>query len=208
MYNKIGVDCLLNVVGFRQPFSDCLGTLSSRLTTSTSGFFFDDHPLISLELLSMVAPNPNDFNLNSWTTTPIFNLLTSYNVGDTVVFGNEKYVSLSNSNLGNTPSLNSAFWQFQSERFSLDYWLFTKVRVSVENVLTNILNRKKSKDTLKSLLTNNYLYSSVGNISDLESKNGRFVGFRIAMKKHNGLRLLINKIGVHFSQADNFNVYL
>src|SRR5574343_381669 len=28
------------------------------------------------------------------------------------------------------------------------------------------------------------------------------------MKKHSGLRLLINKIGVHFSQADNFNVYL
>jgi hypothetical protein len=208
MFTKIGIDCLMNVVGFRQPFNDCLGTLSSRLTTSLSGFFFDDHPLISVDLLAMVAPQQTDFNLNSWTTTPIFDLLTTYNVNDIVVFGNEKYVSLANGNLGNTPNLFSAFWQFQSERFSLDYWLVTKVRVSIERVVSTLLNRKRSKEALKGIIEKNYLFTSIGNINDLETKQGRFVGFRIVLKKIQGLRLLIDKIGIQFSQTDNFNMYL
>lgn len=88
------------------------------------------------------------------------------------------------------------------EEQSFNTWAKEKVDASVKKLFSSLVEQKLNKKSIKSLLASAQMYLGVANRHNKEVKQGRFVGFMIEPKRHNGMVLDFKKIGTQFSETN------
>jgi len=193
MFDKDKILCLKPLLGWREsedPCTDSLFELSTEIQSSESGLFYNDvHPLLTIENIGYVAPNFQQYIAN----TQPYNPTSTYAQEDRVNFNGDLYESLVNGNTGNDPDVSPTEWE-QVLLFS--EWLDRGDEASILKFMHELINKKKIRKDTKSLLEDTKLYDGNGRLNDLITKQGRFVGLQVELKRHEGLEFLIRRIGL------------
>lgn len=199
-------NCLGSLIGWRETQDPCRADdlkLSSELTTSRSGLFYNDiHPLLQLDNLYQVAPNFSQYidNTSDWDS------LTAYNTGDRAKVGSTVYESLVDGNLNLDPTANPAEWE---EVLYFSNWLKDFTDQAVNKWVHDVIAKKNLRGDTKALLDNLKVYDSAGRLQDKVNKTGRFVGIQIVLDKYEYLNGFIPQLGLQFdSQQTNLPIYL
>lgn len=201
MYNQNNIiECLRNLVGFRQNTSDCGDVLDASVMQSDSGMYFDDYnSLCRTNYLDQIF---DKVVYSDWVNT------TTYSTNTRITYAGNVYASLQSSNIANQPDITPLFWQLLFPVRTLNNWLYEKRDAAIMKVVNEVFNRKKLLNVTKSIFTDKYIFNGIGNPNNTEQKNGRFVGWRLALAAYENLELSINKLGIQLNGAANFNMYL
>lgn len=193
-------NCLYGIAGFRQNVNPNYGKLDSDLTTSLSGLWYDQHPLVTIENISAIAPNFKYYNY------PAYAAGTTYAIGDRIVDSNLVYESLVNNNTGNTPASSASQWK---KIDLISEYLRNLVNDSSAKLINELFLRKKLSKITKTIFDPIRLYEGTGTLYDKIIKKGRFVGIALRLKRHLGLSVVIEKLGTQFDTANpDFQLYI
>jgi len=189
---------LFGQIAFRNSDDPCFKSLSSALTTSATGSYFEDyHPLVTIENLMAISPNYDGFNVDDWAAG------TTYGLGDLAKSGGITYESIQAANTGNAVT-DTDWW-----KLPINDWLTQKVNASIMKMLTNMSIHKKMKESTKTLLENIQLFDGAGRMQAVITPSSRFVGLEITPKKINNITLVLDYIGLQFSQVQtNLKIYV
>ena len=181
---------LFGQIGFRDSEDPCFDGLLSTLTASATGMYYNDyHPLITYENLQALAPNFDGYNVSAYSTG------TEYAIDDLAKEDGTVWKSLT-VNSGIEPSTDDG----TNWKLPLNDWLTQKVNASISKVLNEIMRSKKLSQSTKSLLENVQLFDGAGRFQDTITPSGRFVGLELTPKKINNIALVLDYIGLQFSQ--------
>jgi len=185
-------DCLFSLIGWKNTLSTCEPELDPSLNTSETGQFYNDsHALLRLENLAIIGPSENNYNY------PAYNGGTVYSADEIVKLDGLLYQSLVDSNQGNTPSTSPNFWE---QLYPFSQWLEAQTKQSINRLFNSVVVEKKLKQYSKTLFADATLFDARTNRRDTETPMGRFVGFKLALNTYKDLKLLIDKIGMQFTQ--------
>jgi len=179
-----------NLVGWRSPYNPDFAALSSDVTTTDSGLYFQDQiPFLSIENMDAISEDFDNMGLSAYVAG------TTYAAGDKVLSSSHSYISLVAGNIGHTPASSPTYWRPLLEQFLLD----TNKQVAIM-VIEEMLNRKKLNNATKALYDQVMIFDGVGSMNSTIIKEGRFVGMRITPSKFNGIAVKLNYIGLQFTQ--------
>ncbi|MGB0896926.1 MAG: hypothetical protein ACPGRW_06360 [Flavobacteriaceae bacterium] len=94
------------------------------------------------------------------------------------------------------------------EDMPLVTYLREVVTESTVEIFNDFIRSRQAEGYGKTLLDNKVLLNRYGFARDAIVNQNRFVGFQIRLRTLEGLTLLLNQIGLQFSGANNFNLYL
>lgn len=193
--------CLFGRVGFRSSPDPAGLMLNASVSASASGLYVNDiHPLLTAENIDQTFPQFSLFTFPAWAEG------TTYPEGSQVSYSDKVYECIETPNVGNQPNISPDYWE---EMSLVSDWLEVKMKQSIANAVRDIMATKKARSYGKTLLENVRLYSGTGRINNVEIPKGRFVGFELVLKKHNNIRLVLEKIGMQFSQKQTaLTIYL
>jgi hypothetical protein len=150
------------------------------------------HPYVTLQNIFAMMPVTSN-----WT-------IATYAAGDTYQKGqitnasSVYYESLQDSNIGNTPSSSPLFWKATTLK---SVWLRRQMFSSLEKVLTEVVKTDP-------LIDHELLYV-VTDTNDYIDNNSQFVGFEIRPLNSEHLKVVLNRIGTQFTQANtDLKLYL
>lgn len=194
MYDiKTVVACLFGLIGFRADQDTQLAEVDTDLRVSRSGLYFEDiHPLIDLEVLEAVASNDE-------TQYPVWDNAGPYQAGAVVSDSDKLYRALADVAAG-VLLTDGTKWT-ETSRFGV--WLRNKVKASIKNVLSKMVQKKKLGQIVKTILEDAFLFNGAANVSDKEVKLGRFVGYQFVFKGQQGLSAVISQISTQFTGAND-----
>lgn len=151
-YNVIDIQTnLLTVVGFEQPQDPQFETLSTNLTTASSGIKINDGyiPYITLQNIKDLGINFDNFIFSEYLSTityavgdrlkyvyPTWLIGTTYNLGQRVTLTGISYESLINSNTGNSPTTDRTKWKALNNSYAI-YDAILKEITTTSGVLVN-----------------------------------------------------------------------
>lgn len=186
-------------IGWRPAIEYGSPVLSSTLTSSASGLYFNDfHPLVTFENIYACAYDYDNSYLTAWSGS------VTFNKGAIVKLGTVAYISLADTNLNHNPSTSPAWWMSLNE-----YMLINLQGQAIIKVLQGVINNKKLAQTSKGIFENLRIFEGAGKMSNTVIKQSRFVGFEITIKKFDNLQAKIDYIGLQFSAAQtDLNIYL
>lgn len=189
---------LFGQIAFRNSDDPCFKSLASALTTSATGSYYSDyHPLVTIENLVSVSPNYDGYSVNDWL------IGTTYGLGDLVKSSGITYESVQAANTGH--AVTDADWW----KLPVNDWLTQKVEASIMKMLVNISNHKKIMESTKTLLENVQLFDGAGRMQAVITPNSRFVGLEITPKLINNITLVLDYIGLQFTQKQtDLTIYL
>ena len=199
MFNKSTVKSgLFGLLGFRNTDHPDYESLTSTLTASDSGMYFQDyHPLLTFENLYSIAPNYDGYNY------PTFSSTATYATGDFAKQSDVAYEAIKTVPTGQTPP-NATYW-----KLPINDWLQQKVEASINKVVNQVFVNKKLSQSTKTFIENVQLFDGAGKMSDTITANSRFVGLKISPKKINNIAILVDYIGLQFTSAQtSLIVYL
>jgi hypothetical protein len=190
------------LVGHRQPSDPDIPQISSLLTASDTGLYFQDsYPFLSIETMDACLDN---FDTLAFAT---YSAIGAYVIGDKVLYNSRAYVSLSGTvgtpNTGNTPSATSAYWRLQFEQELLNI-----TNQAALTVIEEWLTVKKMNNSIKALYDSVMIFDGAGRIPNTIIREGRFVGFRLTPQRQAGIAVRLNFVGFQFTQNQNFNLYI
>ena len=186
------------MLGFRDTDNPDYGSLLATLTATTSGQYYSDyHPLITFENLYSVAPNYDGFNYTA------FALTSTYATGDFAKSANVAYEAIATVPTGQTPP-NTTYW-----KLPINDWMTQKVEASINKVVNQVFVNKSLMQSTKTFIENVQLFDGAGRMQDSITPQSRFVGLRITPKKINNVAILLDYIGLQFTQTQtNLTFYL
>lgn len=190
---------LAGLIGVRDTKASDLDAISSSLTATSSGSYFDDfHPLMHTDTILKSAPNFAAENYGLW------NVLVSYPLGTRKIYNNIAYecIAVAGSTIGVLPSALTEW------KTVFSAWIGEKINTSIANLFNRLATEKKLNLSTKSLLSNIQLFTGAGNSRDTITNSGRMVGLMIDPWKINNIRVILDRLGVQFSAIEAFNVYL
>lgn len=195
------LSCLSALVGWQPSLNPCTSSISPEVAGSSEGLYYSDaHPLLTIENLEAIAPN---FEAYAY---PVWDVASTYNTGDIVKYNDVFYISLTDSNTGNTPDSDPINWE--EKRFFSD-WLEDKTQAYILQFVNAIFAKKAINKEVKSLFDDRYIFTGSGRMTDLIVKQGRFVGFEIKPMPQEDIKATINKLGFQFSQLQSgLNIYI
>ena len=181
---------LFGQIGFRNSDDPCFSSLATALTASVTGMFFEDyHPLVTFENLQAISPNYDGYNVTEWASG------TTYGLGDFAKSsGGVTYESIQADNTNHAVT-DTAWW-----KLPINDWLTQKVNASISKVLNRVFTSKKIMESSKTLLENVQLFDGAGRFQDTITPSGRFVGIELTPKKINNIALILDYIGLQFTQ--------
>lgn len=183
---------MFGYIGWQKGYRPNDPNIKGNVLTSTSGLTFNSESnTLELEVLQSIAPQFKLFG------QPIYNVATSYSIGDGVILNNDAYTSLTNLNVGTDPATDDVNW---SHDFS--EWLDQKTNSSLRKLGNNLVARKQLNKQTKSIIDQVYLFDSAGSKKDLIAKSGRIVGFAFDLIPREGLVMLLQKVGVQLSATE------
>jgi hypothetical protein len=193
--------CLFGLAGWRQNANPEYPTLPDYLTASASGLYFQDaHPLLTIENIDQSGKNYDHYAYDAYTAGE------DYLAGERVRYTDTK-VYAAKTDLSNVPGvLNPADWD---EVILLAQKIESMTKAGINKVATAVTSGKKVDGLTKSIFENVQLFGGMGDITQKEVKQGRFVGLQIQVKSARDISVLIRRIGTQFSAANpNFKLWL
>lgn len=191
-------DAFINVVGWEQFYNTQKAFICEDMTKSESGLYFQSvHPLITYDNLFSIAP---DFSEN---VREAFDATKTYNKNSVVSFNGELYRARTES-VGLNPDTSDAW--VKTTEFS--EWLNFKTRASIQKLISRFVNDKLNKGTYKNLVEEKTLFDGTGRIYETERNKNNLVGFEIVPVRAKGITTKINRIGLQFSKAGQYVLYL
>lgn len=190
---------LLHLIGWQQNYDTTSLKIAGYLTQSESGLFFQQaHPLITLDNLSSLAP---DFKSVEY---PWYSPKNQYEKGNIVEYDGKCYKAQQQvpADSGIT---DTSYW-VETNPFS--EWLEDKTKASIQKTIMRFINEKLVKGANKNILENKTLFDGTGRIVDTIKNKKNLVGFEIVPIRAKGITTKINRIGLQFTKAGEYTLYL
>lgn len=190
---------LLHLIGWEQNYDTSDLKISDALTVSESGLYFQQvHPLLTLQNMSCIAP---DFKKIAF---PEYYSEGTYNKGNIVEYQGLLYKALKKVQ-GKQPDIAYEYW-VETNLFS--EWLENKTKASIQKAINRYCTEKIAEGTNKPLCENRTLFDGTGRLVDTVKNRKNLVGFEIVPVRAKGVTIKINKIGLQFTKAGEYTIYI
>ena len=192
-------DKMLHLVGWKQSYDLSDITLSSNLTQTESGMYFQQiHPLLTLDNLRSIAPDFQNFNWQVHDTNK------AYKSGEVVRVDDSLYKALQNVP-AETDILDTDYW-IETNPFS--EWLEEKTKASIVKLVNKFINTKLADKATKSLIENKTLFDGTGRLTNKVENRNKLVGFEIDTVRSKGVTVKIDKIGLQMTEPGSYTLYI
>lgn len=179
------------LLGISNPINPKYPRVPSDLQNSDSGLFYNEdfHPITNIE---------NIYNSVEYLYRDAAEYTVgTYASGTIVKNGHFVYSSLEDDNV-EEPSINATSWEWTT---------YTQIRSMIERasvtVVRSFLQEMKLIGTSKGLFNDTRIFDRSGKYSDEVVKRGAFVGLRVATHTAVGLQLLVSKLGIQLTTAQD-----
>lgn len=193
---------LLHLVGWQQNYDTTDLKISDILTESESGLYFQQiHPLLTLQSIACIAPDFKNITFPEYEDK-------EYNKGNVVSYNDKLYKLIVKTNKDDDTFIapdNSDYW---AETNLFSEWLEDKTKASIQKAIMRFCNEKIVNGTAKALCENRTLFDGTGRIVDTVKNRKNLVGFEIVPVRSKGVTVKINKIGLQFTKAGDYTLYL
>ena len=192
-------DKMLHLVGWKQSYDLPDIMLSSNLTQTESGMYFQQiHPLLTLDNLRSIAP---DFQNYNWQ---VHDANKAYKSGEVVRVGDSLYKAIQDVP-AETDILDSEYW---SETNPFSEWLEEKTKASIVKLVNKFINMKLADKATKSLIENKILFDGTGRLTNKIKNRNKLVGFEIDTVRSKGVTVKIDKIGLQMTEPGSYTLYI
>ena len=192
-------DKMLHLVGWKQSYDLSDIMLSSNLTQTESGMYFQQiHPLLTLDNLRSIAP---DFQNYNWQ---VHDVNKAYKSGEVVRIDDSLYKALQDVP-AETDILDSEYW---SETNPFSEWLEEKTKASIVKLVNKFINMKLADKATKSLIENKILFDGTGRLTNKIENRNKLVGFEIDTVRSKGVTVKIDKIGLQMTEPGSYTLYI
>ena len=192
-------DKMLHLVGWKQSYDLSDIMLSSNLTQTESGMYFQQiHPLLTLDNLRSIAPDFQNFN---WQ---VHDVNKAYKSGEVVRVDDSLYKALQDVP-AETDILDSEYW---TETNPFSEWLEEKTKASIVKLVNKFINMKLVDKATKSLIENKILFDGTGRLTNKIENRNRLVGFEIDTVRSKGVTVKIDKIGLQMTKPGSYTLYI
>lgn len=192
-------DKMLHLVGWKQSYDLSDIMLSSNLTQTESGMYFQQiHPLLTLDNLRSIAP---DFQNYNWQ---VHDVNKAYKSGEVVRVDDSLYKALQDVP-AETDILDSEYW---TETNPFSEWLEEKTKASIVKLVNKFINMKLADKATKSLIENKILFDGTGRLTNKIENRNRLVGFEIDTVRSKGVTVKIDKIGLQMTKPGSYTLYI
>lgn len=192
-------DKMLHLVGWKQSYDLSDIMLSSNLTQTESGMYFQQiHPLLTLDNLRSIAPDFQNFN---WQ---VHDANKAYKSGEVVRVDDSLYKALKDVPV-ETDILDSEHW---TETNPFSEWLEEKTKASIVKLINKFINMKLADKATKSLIENKILFDGTGRLTNKIENRNRLVGFEIDTVRSKGVTVKIDKIGLQMTKPGSYTLYI
>lgn len=192
-------DKMLHLVGWKQSYDLSDIMLSSNLTQTESGMYFQQiHPLLTLDNLRSIAP---DFQNYNWQ---MHDVNKAYKSGEVVRVDDSLYKALQNVPV-ETDILDTDYW---SETNPFSEWLEEKTKASIVKLVNKFINAKLVDKATKSLIENKILFDGTGRLTNKIENRNKLVGFEIDTVRSKGVTVKIDKIGLQMTEPGSYTLYI
>ena len=192
-------DKMLHLVGWKQSYDLSDIMLSSNLTQTESGMYFQQiHPLLTLDNLRSIAPDFQNFN---WQ---VHDVNKAYKSGEVVRVDDSLYKALQDVP-AETDILDSEYW---AETNPFSEWLEEKTKASIVKLVNKFINMKLADKATKSLIENKILFDGTGRLTNKIENRNKLVGFEIDTVRSKGVTVKIDKIGLQMTEPGSYTLYI
>lgn len=192
-------DKMLHLVGWKQSYDLSDNMLSSNLTQTESGMYFQQiHPLLTLDNLRSIAPDFQNFN---WQ---VHDANKAYKSEEVVRVDDSLYKALQDVP-AETDILDSEYW---AETNPFSEWLEEKTKASIVKLVNKFINMKLADKATKSLIENKILFDGTGRLTNKIENRNRLVGFEIDTVRSKGVTVKIDKIGLQMTKPGSYTLYI
>ena len=192
-------DKMLHLVGWKQSYDLSDIMLSSNLTQTESGMYFQQiHPLLTLDNLRSIAP---DFQNYNWQ---VHDVNKAYKSGEVVRVDDSLYKALQDVP-AETDILDSEYW---TETNPFSEWLEDKTKASIVKLVNKFINMKLADKATKSLIENKILFDGTGRLTNKIENRNKLVGFEIDTVRSKGVTVKIDKIGLQMTEPGSYTLYI
>lgn len=192
-------DKMLHLVGWKQSYDLSDIMLSSNLTQTESGMYFQQiHPLLTLDNLRSIAPDFQNFN---WQ---VHDANKAYKSGEVVRVDDSLYKAIQDVP-AETDILDSEYW---TETNPFSEWLEEKTKASIVKLVNKFINMKLADKATKSLIENKILFDGTGRLTNKIENRNRLVGFEIDTVRSKGVTIKIDKIGLQMTKPGSYTLYI
>lgn len=192
-------DKMLHLVGWKQSYDLSDIMLSSNLTQTESGMYFQQiHPLLTLDNLRSIAP---DFQNYNWQ---VHDVNKAYKSGEVVRIDDSLYKAIQDVP-AETDILDSEYW---SETNPFSEWLEEKTKASIVKLVNKFINMKLADKATKSLIENKILFDGTGRLTNKTENRNKLVGFEIDTVRSKGVTVKIDKIGLQMTEPGSYTLYI
>lgn len=192
-------DKMLHLVGWKQSYDLSDIMLSSNLTQTESGMYFQQiHPLLTLDNLRSIAPDFQNFN---WQ---VHDVNKAYKSGEVVRVNDSLYKAIQDVP-AETDILDSEYW---TETNPFSEWLEEKTKASIVKLVNKFINMKLADKATKSLIENKILFDGTGRLTNKIENRNRLVGFEIDTVRSKGVTVKIDKIGLQMTEPGSYTLYI
>lgn len=192
-------DKMLHLVGWKQSYDLSDIMLSSNLTQTESGMYFQQiHPLLTLDNLRSIAP---DFQNYNWQ---VHDANKAYKSGEVVRVDDSLYKAIQDVP-AETDILDSEYW---TETNPFSEWLEEKTKASIVKLVNKFINMKLADKATKSLIENKILFDGTGRLTNKIENRNRLVGFEIDTVRSKGVTVKIDKIGLQMTEPGSYTLYI
>lgn len=192
-------DKLLHLIGWQQNYDTSELKVSDALTVSETGLYFQQiHPLLTLQNMACIAPDFKNIDFEGYDSKK------NYKRGNIVKYNTKIYRALKDSK-GEQPDIKSEYWE-NTNLFSM--WLEDKTKASIQKAITRYCNEKIFEGTSKALCDNRTLFDGTGRLVDTIKNKNNVVGFEIVPIRSKSVVTKINKIGLQFTKAGDYTIYI
>ena len=192
-------DKMLHLVGWKQSYDLSDIMLSSNLTHTESGMYFQQiHPLLTLDNLRSIAP---DFQNYNWQ---VHDVNKAYKSGEVVRIDDSLYKAIQDVP-AETDILDSEYW---AETNPFSEWLEEKTKASIVKLVNKFINMKLADKATKSLIENKILFDGTGRLTNKIENRNKLVGFEIDTVRSKGVTVKIDKIGLQMTEPGSYTLYI
>lgn len=192
-------DKMLHLVGWKQSYDLSDIMLSSNLTQTESGMYFQQiHPLLTLDNLRSIAP---DFQNYNWQ---VYDANKAYKSGEVVRVDDSLYKAIQDVP-AETDILDVDYW---AETNPFSEWLEEKTKASIVKLINKFINMKLAGKATKSLIENKILFDGTGRLTNKIENRNRLVGFEIDTVRSKGVTVKIDKIGLQMTEPGSYTLYI
>lgn len=192
-------DKMLHLVGWKQSYDLSDIMLSSNITQTESGMYFQQiHPLLTLDNLRSIAPDFQNFN---WQ---VHDVNKAYKSGEVVRVDDSLYKAIQDVP-AETDILDSEYW-VETNPFS--EWLEEKTKASIVKLVNKFINMKLADKATKSLIENKILFDGTGRLTNKIENRNKLVGFEIDTVRSKGVTVKIDKIGLQMTEPGSYTLYI